>query len=217
MQVCLQTRRCGRKHVNSWRRGALPCLPAAGWHIPWERQALGGSSSPQAGCIAGNRLLSCTPCLMHTKLNCMLRAYTFPRLRCFCPIASTDGVLLSAIPQCMLWLSRIHTRGMTDELATRAHMLEWATGCADFPFHPLPPPCRTSQHLALATMPSPPPNLPCASAQQAEYYRQQQPEAFEPHERQAAEENGTVLRVAFMPRAGGLRAIRNLEEVAQVR
>ncbi|PSC70577.1 hypothetical protein C2E20_6087 [Micractinium conductrix] len=43
-----------------------------------------------------------------------------------------------------------------------------------------------------------------------QHFRREQPEEFVLHDKLAAAENGTVFRVAFMPRVGGLRIIRNL-------
>lgn len=54
----------------------------------------------------------------------------------------------------------------------------------------------------------------CLTLQAVEYYRKTYPERFSLHERLAAAENGTVFRVAFMPRAK-LRAIVNLGEAVQ--
>jgi len=49
-----------------------------------------------------------------------------------------------------------------------------------------------------------------------EHFKRLLPEQFMLHEKLAAEENGTVFRVGFMPRSGGLRVIRNLKAVIEV-
>jgi hypothetical protein len=51
--------------------------------------------------------------------------------------------------------------------------------------------------------------------QTVEFYRQQHPDRFLPHEKLAQKENGTVFRVGFMPRQK-LRSIVNLGDALQV-
>lgn len=57
---------------------------------------------------------------------------------------------------------------------------------------------------------------PFDHVQAMQHFRREQPEEFVLHDKLAAAENGTVFRVAFMPRVGGLRIIRNLAAAVEV-
>lgn len=58
--------------------------------------------------------------------------------------------------------------------------------------------------------------VPCPS-QAVEHFRREHPEEFAQQDQLAAADNGTVFRVAFQRRSNGMRMIRNLPQVLEVR
>ncbi len=58
--------------------------------------------------------------------------------------------------------------------------------------------------------------VPCPS-QAVEHFRREHPEEFAQQDQLAAADNGTVFRVAFQRRSNGMRLIRNLPQVLEVR